>query len=298
MIEDINPFIHPIVSHSWSGSQRQQGEQSSPVISFPATGSSLGTLSAPMTDDICNPSDMLWVCPAFPPSLSWPEHFQREAPRHLNWLLSEELVAWYHGPPNSLSSSLWNVKWGQPSCREISSHVLVSTLCTPRAQTNCNSRIPLRLVWKWGENFRRIQTQHRPQESGWMTPVSTAKISDAGSLSCGWRVEAGWKACWPGGGVGKHEALWTCSIKKCYWRMFLIILSCIRFELKSLTFNNYTIVVYIYCSVTKISFHIHYENRTWQRLGLDCSGHLVYPQKVCYGLFIGSVAPLWPDYWF
>lgn len=80
-----------------------------------------GSLSAPMTDEIYNPSVMFWVCPGFPPSLSCPEHFQREAPRHLNWLLSEELVAWHHGPPKSLSSSLWNVKWGQSPYREISS---------------------------------------------------------------------------------------------------------------------------------------------------------------------------------
>lgn len=112
-----------------------------------------GSLSAPRTDGICNPSDMFWVCPEFPPSLSCPEHFQREPPRHLNWLLSEELVARHHGPPKSQSSSLWNVKWGQPPCRNIGFHQLVSAICMVRDQSNCNSKIPYDWFWKIRQNL-------------------------------------------------------------------------------------------------------------------------------------------------
>lgn len=59
-----------------------------PAALFPSDSLFLGgSLSAPRADGICNPSDMFWVCPGFPPSLSYPDHFQREAPRHLSWLL-------------------------------------------------------------------------------------------------------------------------------------------------------------------------------------------------------------------
>lgn len=82
LIEDIHPSIHPFLSYlSWSGSVPTSLRCSfSQRWALPR-----GSLSAPRTNGICNPSDIFWVCLGFPPNLSSLEHYQRKA---LNWFLS------------------------------------------------------------------------------------------------------------------------------------------------------------------------------------------------------------------
>lgn len=170
-MEDIHPSIHPFLSHlPWSAWQRQTGWAERPAFVSPRNMLFHDNPKfASRIDGMWNPSDMLWACLGFPFSLPCPELFQREDPRHLSSLLSEELVACYHRQASQITELLTR------KCKvrlAATSHLILSPL--PRILHGDDAD-----QWADGLHLQVIIWLLTPW--AWS---SAAQISDAGTLSC------------------------------------------------------------------------------------------------------------------